>query len=53
MTDAQGEHYKRLESVLTRELKAALRAGSNSLLGVVMNALPSVARLLFSGGGSA
>lgn len=39
MTDAQGEHYKRLESVLTRELKAALRAGSNSLLGVVMNAL--------------
>jgi hypothetical protein len=39
MTEAQHEAYVRLSTVLVRELKQALRAGDNSLLGVVLNVL--------------
>jgi SNF2 family DNA or RNA helicase len=39
MTESQSVAYKRLEDELKSALKAALRAGDHSLLGVVMNAL--------------
>lgn len=39
MTAEQAEHYGRLRATLTSELRAALRKGDNSLLGVVLNVL--------------
>ena len=39
MTEEQAEHYRHLQSVLTSELRTALRRGDNSLLGVVLNVL--------------
>ena len=39
MTAEQAEHYGRLRSFLTAELRQALRRGDNSLLGVVLNVL--------------
>jgi SNF2 family DNA or RNA helicase len=39
MTAEQAEHYAVLQNTLVDELRRALRAGDNSLLGVVLNAL--------------
>jgi SNF2 family DNA or RNA helicase len=39
MTEEQREAYGKLAGVLVSEMKAALRAGDNSLLGVVLNVL--------------
>lgn len=39
MAPEQAEQYRHLQSVLTAELKQALRKGDNSLLGVVLNVL--------------
>ena len=39
MTEAQAEAYTSLETVLVGEMKAALRVGDNTLVGVVINVL--------------
>lgn len=39
MTAEQAEHYGRIQSILSAELRQALRKGDNSLLGVVLNVL--------------
>jgi len=39
MTAEQADHYKELESSLTRQLKESLAKGDSSLLGVVLNVL--------------